>query len=291
MNWRNMFRRSDEREQSVFEMVNVDPSRIIHPDKVSLGIELGRGGFAKAFHCEWNGMSAVAKIIKVGKMNEETRKLLSNECDIWSRLSHSNIVSLYGISSASNSLVLVCEYFAGGALLARHQSLLDSRAALLDQEEVAKMLKQVVSGMAYLHDFDPPVLHRDLKSANILLSRDGDRLAIGDFGLARYQSTDRTMTAETGSYRWMAPEVVRHESYNTACDVYSFAILAWEMLTYRIPFEDCTPVQAALAVAKNSRQLLIPDQYKDTDIEAIVTKCWHPQPSQRPSFAHLLIAL
>ena len=291
MSWRSFFNRFKEREENVFEMLNVDPSWIIHPEKVALGVELGKGAFAKAFHCELDGMPAVAKIIKVRKMNEETRKLLSNECDIWSRLSHSNIVSLYGISSVSNSLVLVCEYFAGGSLLARHQSLLNSRAASLTQEQVVKMMKQVVSGMAYLHGFDPPVLHRDLKSSNILLSHDGDRLAIGDFGLARYQSTDRTMTAETGSYRWMAPEVVRHESYNTACDVYSFAILAWEMLTYRIPFEDCTPVQAALAVAVGSKQLSIPDQYKDTDIEAIVTKCWHPQPSQRPSFAHLLIAL
>ena len=52
------------------------------------------------------------------------------------------------------------------------------------------------------------------------------------------------MTAETGSYRWMAPEVIRHEEYDKRCDVYSFAILAWEMLTYRVPFDNMSTFPA-----------------------------------------------
>ena len=70
--------------------------------------------------------------------------------------------------------------------------------------------EQIAEGMEFLHALEPPILHRDLKSGNVLMSDDlGSRLAIGDFGVARYQSLDtsKAMTAETGSYRWMAPEV------------------------------------------------------------------------------------
>lgn len=71
--------------------------------------------------------------------------------------------------------------------------------------------------MAYLHSMEPPVMHRDLKPENILV--DGDRLAIADFGFARRVDSDKCMTAETGSYRWMSPEMVRHERYDCSCDI------------------------------------------------------------------------
>merc|ERR1719217_394706 len=115
--------------------------------------------------------------------------------------------------------------------------------------------------MVHLHEHG--VMHRDLKSPNILLESKGNSLyescplKIADFGLARHlplEDRAASLTAETGSYRWMAPEVIRHEPYNTACDVYSFAILAWEMLTYRVPFDNMMPVEAAFAVAKGAKR-------------------------------------
>ena len=113
------------------------------------------------------------------------------------------------------------------------------RAPAPDALDLIEQLQQIATGMEYLHALQPPVLHRDLKSANVLIAEGGQRLAIADFGLARYQANPgKKMTAETGSYRWMAPEVIRHEEYDKRCDVYSFAILAWEMLTYRVPFDN-----------------------------------------------------
>lgn len=289
MNWmRALFSRG--REANASPVISVHASQVIRADRIALGGLLGEGGFAKVYFCHLDGAPAVAKKVQIQKMDAETRYLLGNECEIWARVSHPNIVALHGVSSSmppSDSLLLVCEYFADGSLFERHQALLRSRAPSPAPEEAADSLRQIVSGMAYLHGFDPPVLHRDLKSANILLA--GARLAIGDFGLARYQTADRTMTAETGSYRWMAPEVVRHEPYDSACDVYSFGILAWEMLTYRLPFEECTPVQAALEVATGSRQPLLPDRYQGTPLGVLVAKCWHPRAAERPLFAQMML--
>ena len=68
---------------------------------------------------------------------------------------------------------------------------------------------------------------------------------LADFGLARLApGCKEELTAETGSYRWMAPEVIRHKSYDEKCDVYSFAMLCWEMLTYRMPFDKMHALQA-----------------------------------------------
>jgi serine/threonine protein kinase len=279
------------KNKQLVEAMHLEEAQILSEERITLGGLLGQGGFAKVYKCELDGQTAVAKIIDSDKINDEMTYLLTNECTIWARLSHPNIVSFYGMASTANSLFLVCEFFPGGSLLERNQQLRRSKAAPPTMGYVVDELLQIASGMEYLHALEPPVLHRDLKSANILLAEGGRRMAIADFGLARYQADDKKMTAETGSYRWMAPEVIRHEAYNSACDVYSFAILTWEMLTYRVPFENMMPVEAAFAVAKGAKRPPIPERCEGTPIQQMLEVCWDQQAKNRPSFAELKVAL
>jgi serine/threonine protein kinase len=97
---------------------------------------------------------------------------------------------------------------------------------------------------------------------NLLLTADQKRVKLVDFGLAREETLTEMMTAETGTYRWMAPELystvtLRHgekKHYNHKVDAYSFAIVLWELLTNRMPFEGMSNLQAAYAAAfKNVR--------------------------------------
>jgi len=92
------------------------------------------------------------------------------------------------------------------------------------------------------------------------------------------------MTAETGSYRWMAPEVIRHEPYGTGCDVYSFGVLCWEMLSYSIPFPQHTPVEVALSVATKGVRPEIPAHSPRVLVD-LIEQCWQQQALLRPSFA------
>merc|ERR1712087_398595 len=84
----------------------------------------------------------------------------------------------------------------------------------------------------------------------------------------------------------MAPEVLRHEPYDKKCDVYSFAMLCWEMLTYRIPFDAVQPVQAAFAMAIEHKRPDIPSQCHP-EVKALLESSWQEQSESRPSFEQL----
>ena len=286
------FRRKDngngpkfERNQKLVASMKLAGHQMYTNEQIALGPLIGTGGFAKVYHCKVDGeTAAVCKVINAEKVDEEAAYLLTNECTIWSKLAHPNIVRFHGMSFTSSAILLVCEFMPEGSLLDAHEVARKEQRSMLTLSVLLARIEQIASGMAHLHSWEPPILHRDLKSANILL--DGERLAIADFGLARYQECHKKMTAETGSYRWMAPEVIRHEMYDWRCDVYSFGVLVWEMVSYRVPFEELTPVQAAFAVAKEAKRPPIPRGCPPS-ISHMVDQCWSQDAAHRPSFTKI----
>lgn len=143
----------------------------------------------------------------------------------------------------------------------------------------------VAKGMAYLHSRN--VIHRDLKPSNILLTRD-HRAKIADFGMS-VANTGQELTAETGTYRYMAPEVIRHESYSSNADVYSFGVCLWQLVTREVPFASMTPIQAAYSVAEGRRPV-IPESTPNR-LKEIITACWDQDAGRRPSFTYIAMAL
>ena len=152
---------------------------------------------------------------------------------------------------------------------------------------VAELL-QVARGALHLHE--KGIVHRDLKSANVLIATDG-RLCLSDFGLARLVCPTGEMTAETGSYRWMAPEVTFHRQYGLPCDVYSFAMLCTEMVNRAVPFAGMDSVHAAGNAARNEdfRPKLPEDA--PAAIAALCRACWQHEPAERLTFAQICASL
>jgi len=236
----------------------------------------------------WEHMEMVAKMVSPQALRKEDANLLQNEMRIWARLKHPNCVRLYAVCLDSDEYCMISELCGGGSLTARHDRLHKEKHAPLPAETVRVQMLQVAEGMRYLHA--AKVMHRDLKSHNILFRSSGD-LAISDFGLATFAPPEKAaLTAETGSYRWMAPEVMRHEPYDQTCDVYSFGLLSWEMLTYCVPFQNLDPVEAAFAVATRSHRPTIPD-HCSAEISEVIQSCWNQVSERRMTFAQVCEAL
>jgi hypothetical protein len=163
--------------------------------------------------------------LKVATINPHTGDSLHvdelrREANIATMLKHPNVCELVGVAADAECFCLAYEYCEGGSLL----SLLSSNSRYY---EYLPLALDIANGMAYLHSRQ--VIHRDLKPSNVLLTRDR-RAKISDFGMS-VANQGQELTAETGTYRYMAPEVIRHESYSSNADVYSFGILLWQLIT------------------------------------------------------------
>jgi len=248
---------------------------------------LGEGRTGKTYLADWQGTKVAAKVMSIEGDDHGNNKAKGNmdefrrELHLVSKLSHPNIVRFVGASARPPRYILLFELCEGGDL-----------ASLIRQKDVKYSFFQIAldiaNGLAYLHRND--VIHRDVKPENIMLDKD-QRAKVADFGLSCYASgAAAEFTAETGTYRYMAPEVMRHERYSFPADVYSFALVCYTLLSRKPPFEDSTPLQAAMAVARqDARPKLsanLPKQLVD-----LVTRCWAKNPTNRPDFEEVMTEL
>jgi len=144
-------------------------------------------------------------------------------------------------------------------------------------------------GMTYLHSGNPPVLHRDLKSANLLLD-DSYTAKVCDFGLSRLKEQERSMTGNCGTVQWMAPEVLANQRYAEPADVFSFGIILWECLSRECPYEGMSAIQCALAVLNRNYRPAIPT-WCPPALAALIESCVERDPAKRPTFAQIILAL
>lgn len=122
-----------------------------------------------------------------------------------------------------------------------------------------------------------------------------------DFGVARLKPTSintagkttrfsAEMTAETGTYRWMSPEMLEHKPYDQKADVYSFGITMWEVLTGNIPYAGLTPLQAAIGVVQRGLRPESPPYIPEV-LAHLMHRCWDKDPEERPEFSEVLCTL
>lgn len=128
------------------------------------------------------------------------------------------------------------------------------------------------------------LLHVRMQAANLLMD-EHHVVKIADFGVARIIGSGH-MTAETGTYRWMAPEVIEHRPYDEKADVFSFGVVIWELLTCKVPYSDMTPLQAAVGVVQKGLRPGIPPNCPGPLAE-VLEACWAQLPASRPSFRDL----
>lgn len=251
--------------------------------QLSFSEKIASGAFGILYRGTYCGQEVAIKVLKSGEKNtqEEMYREFTQELSILRKVRHRNIVQLIGAMTRPPRLCLVTEFMKGGSLL---QFL--HKSAPLKQSQLLKIASGVASGMDYLHKIN--IIHRDLKAANLLLD-DNEVVKVADFGVARVKSTDgSTMTAETGTYRWMAPEVIAHQFYNHKCDVFSYGILLWELVSGgEIPYPGYTPLQAAVGVVQRGLRPTIPASCHPV-IAQVMQYSWQPDFNTRPEFEQIL---
>jgi serine/threonine protein kinase len=240
-----------------------------------------RGNFVQSHLADTAAVRMVA--LKVATVNAKTGDTahideLRREADIAARLAHPNICHLIGVAADPECFCLAYEYCEGGSLL----SLLSDSSRYYEYLPIAL---DIVRGMAFLHKSS--IIHRDLKPSNILLTRD-HRAKIADFGMS-VNNHGQELTAETGTYRYMAPEVIRHDAYGSNADVYSFGVCLWQLITREIPFATMTPIQAAYAVAEGHRPEI--PSFTPRKLHEVIRSCWDQDSHRRPSFTYIAMAL
>ncbi|XP_058285653.1 mitogen-activated protein kinase kinase kinase 9 isoform X5 [Hylobates moloch] len=268
------------------------PIQLLEIDFAELTLEeiIGIGGFGKVYRAFWIGDEVAVKAARHDP-DEDISQTIENvrqEAKLFAMLKHPNIIALRGVCLKEPNLCLVMEFARGGPL---NRVLSGKR---IPPDILVNWAVQIARGMNYLHDEAiVPIIHRDLKSSNILILQkveNGDLsnkiLKITDFGLAREWHRTTKMSA-AGTYAWMAPEVIRASMFSKGSDVWSYGVLLWELLTGEVPFRGIDGLAVAYGVAMNKLALPIPSTCPEP-FAKLMEDCWNPDPHSRPSFTNIL---
>ncbi|AQK71396.1 Serine/threonine-protein kinase CTR1 [Zea mays] len=240
---------------------------IIPWSELVLKEKIGAGSFGTVHRADWNGsgyfltQDVAVKILMEQDFHPERLKEFLREVAIMRSLRHPNIVLLMGAVTQPPNLSIVTEY-----------------------------LSRCAKGMNYLHKRNPPIVHRDLKSPNLLVDKKYT-VKVCDFGLSRLKAnTFLSSKTAAGTPEWMAPEVLRDEPSNEKSDVYSFGVILWELMTLQQPWSNLNPAQVVAAVGFKGQRLEIPSSV-DPKVAAVIESCWVREPWRRPSFASIMESL
>ncbi|GLE00974.1 hypothetical protein PINS_up009771 [Pythium insidiosum] len=245
---------------------------------VTMGCKIGHGAFGEVYKATWRGQRVAVKLLTKQELSDDVIREFEREIDIMGLLGHPNICRLVGASLRPSQRALVLELVEHGSLW----NLLQSPRVMLTTSLRAKFALETARGMTYLHTFEHPILHRDMKSPNLLVDSDYT-IKISDFGLARVKAQIQTMTGYCGTVQWMAPEVLGCCKYTEKADVYSFGIVLWEIFSRRCPYDSMQAIQVAMGVLNHDLRPAVPRGCPPF-FAYLMQLCWERAPERRPSF-------
>lgn len=267
-------------------------SEEIQPHEIKMIECIGEGTTATVFLAMYKGQQVAVKEIRSvqeGRIDASTLQAVQRELRVLSQVAHPNILRFIGLVSDCFRLRFVLEYCSGGSLF---ELLHNHWDVPITWAQRVNMLCDTASASAYLHSFSPPVLHRDLKSLNLMLKTefnskvDTPPIKLADFGYARVY--ERAMTQCVGTKHWMAPEVLMSTVYTSKADVFSFAMVVFEVCCRHVPFETLDPTAVAAQLMTGVRPdltdpAIVPKQ-TPPQLLKLAAACWAQEPSDRPSF-------
>ncbi|KAM6594308.1 hypothetical protein CsatA_002011 [Cannabis sativa] len=253
-----------------------------------IGYKFAQGRHSRIYRGVYKQMDVAIKLISQPEEDENLAVLVENqfisEVALLFRLCHPNIITFFGACKKPPVFCIITEYLPGGSL---RKYLHHQEPHSVPLHLVLKLALDIARGMKYLHS--QGILHRDLKSENLLLDEDMC-VKVADFGISCLETQCGSAKGFTGTYRWMAPEMIQEKHHTKKVDVYSFGIVLWELLTALTPFENMTPEQAAFAVSQKNARPPLPSACPMA-FSHLVNRCWSSNPDKRPHFDEIVSIL
>ncbi|XP_058101014.1 serine/threonine/tyrosine-protein kinase HT1-like [Magnolia sinica] len=290
--WVKYFDHGGGRVSAVDTMPTVDTTEewMVDLSKLFLGLRFASGAHSRLYHGIYKDQPVAVKMITVpdddenGAMAARLEKQFTTEVSVLVHLHHRNVIKLVAACRKPPVFCIITEYLSGGSF----RSLLHKlEHKALPLPKLVAISLDIARGMEYVHS--QGVIHRDLKPENILFDEEFC-LKIADFGIACEAAYCDSVAENPGTYRWMAPEMIKHKPYGRKVDVYSFGLVLWEMVTGTIPYEEMTPVQAAFAVVNKNLRPTIPANCPAA-LRALIEQCWSLYPEKRPEFWQIVKVL
>eukprot|EP00698_Gefionella_okellyi_P013674 TRINITY_DN3761_c0_g1_i1.p1 TRINITY_DN3761_c0_g1~~TRINITY_DN3761_c0_g1_i1.p1 ORF type:complete len:953 (-),score=178.77 TRINITY_DN3761_c0_g1_i1:52-2835(-) len=258
---------------------------LIQQSDLVLDTEIGRGFYGCVYRGTFIGQTvAVKKLYRHNLREPGQMDMFLREVSILSSLRSPFVVLFTGICITDHDVLIVTEYMPRGSLhevIAEYHSDKPDHAELTVLQRV-QMLRDIAHGLNYLHTRRPAIVHRDLTSLNVLVDQSW-RCKLCDFGVSKTKETSR-MTRHPGNLRWMAPEVTLQRPYDEKADVFSFALIMWELFSGAIPFAEREPAQAAACMAyEATRPALTQVPTMPQAVADVMMRCWAQLPQDRPS--------
>lgn len=251
--------------------------------------KIGEGQYGAVWKANCRG-----QVVAVKKFDSSTQRLnpleeLEREMRAYSSLaSHPNVVRFVGICLDPGNFCIMMEYLPKQSL----ESIIYDKSLDLPMPKRLKILIGIASGMQWLHSLRPTIVHRDLKPANVLMDSFGNP-KVCDFGFSKFKAANSTIhegKVIQGSPAWMAPERFRGQMHDETVDVYSFAVIIWQVMTRETPVAEFRSLsQLIQAVCQDNWRPSIPRNLSafSPELKSLIERCWDSNPKNRPTFEEI----
>uniref|UniRef100_A0A8B9SAT4 non-specific serine/threonine protein kinase n=1 Tax=Apteryx owenii TaxID=8824 RepID=A0A8B9SAT4_APTOW len=245
--------------------------------------KIGEGSFGKAIlvKAKENGQQYIIKEINISKMSNKEREESRREVAVLANMKHPNIV-LYRESFEENGcLYIVMDYCEGGDLFKKINA---QKGILFSEDQILDWFVQICLALKHIHD--RKILHRDIKSQNIFLTKDGT-VQLGDFGIARVlNSTVELARTCIGTPYYLSPEICQNKPYNNKSDIWALGCVLYEMCTLKHAFEAGNMKNLVLKIISGSFPPV--SMHYSYDLRNLLSQLFKMNPRDRPSVNSIL---
>ncbi|XP_030953251.1 calcium/calmodulin-regulated receptor-like kinase 2 [Quercus lobata] len=254
---------------------------------------LGQGSFGPVYKATLNPGEVAVKVL--ASNSKQGEKEFQTEVSLLGRLHHRNLVNLVGYCVDKGQHMLIYEFMSNGSLA---NLLYGEGERILSWDERLQIALDIAHGIEYLHEGAvPPVIHRDLKSANILLDR-SMRAKVADFGLSKEEVFDGRNSGLKGTYGYIDPVYVSTNNFTMKSDIYSFGIIIFELITSIHPQQNLMEYINLASMSHDGVDEILDKKLAGEcnvdevrGLASIAHKCLHKLPRKRPSIAEVSQAI